>query len=558
MTILEVMTLDMTSAKSILIMGVDYRHVVLPTGDDLYITPFGLPLREHLTPDNYFTDQEWQSENRRPLSGTSSVYYARTKPIAGQSRELVLKWNRMGQDIPGGTGDIDFDNAEFNTPFEEFSLVYELRTTRHESRGMLYTQKPLAIYVPNEKVDLDLLGRHAYRIKNKQKRHGQIQLHPERRYAVIYQWIRGIDAYQAWREGWINEFELHTLANTVSATMDRRGFAVADHKATHIIVRPRQDGTVRRDRTGNILYAYVDFELLRRTTERESFIRNRSRQDYLTAQAKRFSVRKKIPQHLHRVNIMGVDYIHRPIQSTGGALWVVGRDPDLFEFFLPEKWRRTPRIRLSSHGQTYHTCTKDNVNLVWRVSRVGELPDRDPFRSEERRILDAGYNSPFEEFSLSQSLTTKGIPTTYPRAIYMTGSKTEIRSSLRDERTYQRHAELRTPEGLPILQSDRDYILLWGFWNGPDETLAVKDEDHWKAINALHAMREGLLDKATYFQLMQTVQSRLNQIGVEDLSLRGSHILLSQTGDGSLIRGEDGKLAYRICSFDLLSTASLQ
>jgi hypothetical protein len=41
------------------------------------------------------------------------------------------------------------------------------------------------------------------------------------------------------------------------------------------------------------------------------------------------------------------------------------------------------------------TCT-----LSGKVSRVGELPDMDPIKDEENRILQHGYNSPFEEVAL--------------------------------------------------------------------------------------------------------------------------------------------------------------
>ncbi|MBN2712300.1 MAG: hypothetical protein JXR97_07660 [Planctomycetes bacterium] len=455
--------IDINNGTPLRIMGVDYTHFVLPNGDDLYLTPYGLPLADHLTPDNYYSDLNWQAKNRRPLSGTSSVYYAKTKPIDGKQCEIVLKWNRMGQDIPGGTRAVDFNNAEFNTPFEEFSLVYELRNTRYESPGAIYTQKPLAIYVPNESLELDRLGRKAYRIRDKQNKHEEVQLHPQRRYAVIYQWIKGIDAYQAWKSDLITEKQLYFLAKRVKDAIERKGFIVADHKSTHIILRPQDDGTIRKDKRGRILYAYVDFELLHRTPDRETFIRSRNRKEYLKRQANRFSVKAEVPKHFYSVSIMGVNYIYRPIQSTGGALWVVGRDPELFDFFLPEKWRRTPRIKLSSHSQTYHTCSKDNVNLVWRVSRIGEIPDMDPFRPEEQRILEAGYNSPFEEFALNRYLTDKGVLTTYPRAIYMTGSLSEIRASLKDEHKYESHKNIIMPDGEPLLRADRDYILIWGF-----------------------------------------------------------------------------------------------
>jgi len=120
------------------------------------------------------------------------------------------------------------------------------------------------------------------------------------------------------------------------------------------------------------------------------------------------------PTNLKPVKIMGVDYVYGTVEATGSALWVVGKDPALYDYFLPEKWRDTPRIRQSVFGQIYRTTTKDNVNLVWKVSRVGELPDWDPIKYDERRILQHGYNSPFEEVALALELTNKGIPTTYP------------------------------------------------------------------------------------------------------------------------------------------------
>ena len=94
------------------------------------------------------------------------------------------------------------------------------------------------------------------------------------------------------------------------------------------------------------------------------------------------------------VTIMGVDYVYGQVESTGGALWVVGRDPMLFDYFLPEKWRRTPRTKISSSQEMYETVTKDNVHLVWRVSRVGQVPDADPFVRREARILALRLQQP--------------------------------------------------------------------------------------------------------------------------------------------------------------------
>ena len=118
-----------------------------------------------------------------------------------------------------------------------------------------------------------------------------------------------------------------------------------------------------------------------------------------------------LPAHLHATNLLGVDYVFGRAESTGGLLWVVGKDPDLFNYFLPERWRRTPKKKLSSHNQVFHTCTKDNINLVWRVSRMGEPawltnPGSNPDAAREH-----GFNSPFEEFAFALNLSRHGVKT---------------------------------------------------------------------------------------------------------------------------------------------------
>jgi len=109
--------------------------------------------------------------------------------------------------------------------------------------------------------------------------------------------------------------------------------------------------------------------------------------------------------------------------EDGSDLYLTEYGRPFMQQLLPEKWRRTPRTKLSTSHQIYHTITKDAVHLVWRVSHVGERPDMDPFVERERRILSHGYNSPFEEMSIAMELARNGIETTYPRAIYMTGHR---------------------------------------------------------------------------------------------------------------------------------------
>jgi len=230
----------------------------------------------------------------------------------------------------------------------------------------------------------------------------------------------------------------------------------------------------------------------------------------------------------------------------------VGKDPHLFDYFLPERWRTTPRVKLSTYSPIYQTRSKDHIQLVWKISRVGELPDADPFHPEEKRIIQYGYNSPFEEVALAVELMARGIPTIYPRAIYMTGEQTELSGSLVDESRYQSHQSYKVSGDQPILRKDREYILVWGFWNGPDERLAMQDGDYYHGIDALRAYREGRLSETAYLDVMRAVKKRLRAVHTEDLNLRGNHLLLSLDSNDKLVLDEEGLPSVRICNFEML------
>ena len=42
-----------------------------------------------------------------------------------------------------------------------------------------------------------------------------------------------------------------------------------------------------------------------------------------------------------------------------------------------------------------------------------------------------------------------------------------------DDSRYENHKDIITPDGIPILMKDSDYIIIWGYWNGPDEMLVL-------------------------------------------------------------------------------------
>jgi hypothetical protein len=534
------------------VLGVKYLHLRMVDGTDLYVTEYGRPFTKCLLPENHWCDEAWRDSHSVRLPGTSSLYRVTTKEVDGRSKEIVVKWNRMGQDIPGETAAGELDGAEFNSPFTEFSLVLEMRNTRQGSSGNLYTHKPLAIYVPRKYVGGERLGRKRHKMEAIQRGLDEIDLDWNRNYAVIYEWLKGIDAADAYREGLIDHDGVVNLVERSNRELRSQGFHVRDNKPQHVIVRPGPNRGLVKDRSGDTLYGLVDFELLGRTPEREEALRAAKRQNYLVRQAQRFETREQFPPGISAVTIMGVDYVFGQVESTRGALWVVGRDPMLFEYFLPEKWRRTPRTKLSSPEQLFKTVTTDNVHLVWRVSRVGERPDADPFVRKDRSVLAHGYNSPFEEFSIAMELSRKGIDTKYPRAIYMTGHQATAGTSLADRSRYDSHAHLSTPDGHPILSERHDYVTIWGYWNGPDEALAVKDEVVYEGVDALTAYREGRLTQKAYLRVMRAAKKRLAAAGVEDLNLRGDHLLLSVDRSDRLAVDQDGLPLIRIRNFELL------
>jgi hypothetical protein len=536
------------------ILGMHYLHIILENNEDIYFTKYGIPFYEQLKPSQFLSDRDWFYANSERLSGTSCTYRVRTKEVNGLVKDVVIKWNRMGQDIPGAEDFEDFATAEFNSPFEEFSLVMELRNTKYESPGKIITQKPLAIYVPNEHVELWESGRKEHKMRHKINSHDEVELNIYRSYVMVYEWVKGIDAANAFNRGLMSKATMEELTLRVDAELKKKGFRVRDRKPHHIIIRPKKDGSILLDTEGNIPYALVDFELLERTPDRDRIIKKEKRINYLRRQTTRFIIKdsSELPPHLKPVTIMDVDYIFGRAEFTHGALWIVGRDPELFDYFLPERWEKTPRTKLSATSEIYHTVTKDNIHLVWKVSRVGLLPHLDPLNKKAQRIFDHGYNSPFEEVSIALELNKKGIQTIYPRAIYMTGNKIDIDSSLSDKRRYQTHGDIFNPDNTPLLREDHDYLIIWGYWNGPDEMLALYDGNYYSSVNAIYACKIGLISKKEYRLLLNRQKKILYKAGFEDLNMKGSHLLLSLDSRGNLLLDRKNNPAVIICNFELI------
>ena len=540
------------------ILGVEYRHVVTAEGGDLYLTPHGVPYADLLQPENWRED-EWFARHRERLQGTSTVYRLPTKKVAGRHLDLVVKWCRVGEEVPVDTLTFEkFAEAEFNGPFEEFALLDELR--RDTAQPPLRTNRPLAIYVPAERLKLWQTGRSHAKIESKKAKFRDVELDMFRQYILIYQWVKGLTAVDAMEHALpdapARRAELEKLTHRVRDDLARKGFHVVDHKPAHFILRPRPDGSLLREpATGELAYALVDFELLGRTPAHEKAVHASRRAAYLRSQRDRFQPPPDgvFPPHLHAARILDVDYVCGEADSTHGMLWVVGRNPALFDFFLPERWRRTQRRQISDTNETFFTKTKDDINLVWKVSRVGEQPDADPLTEEGARLIEYGYNSPFEEFSFAMDLAAKGIPTTYPRAIYMCGIESARTAAYTpDLRRYESHRGLLTAEGQPLLGTEHNYLTVWGYWNGLDEMLAQRDQPYCQGINLLQAWTGGFITADDMRRLLELTQERLRAVGYEYVDPKPTHALLSLRADNTLIREPDGTPIVRLSNFESL------
>src|SRR6266508_2864396 len=108
------------------VLGVVYMHTKTSDGGDLYLTRFAESYLEHFQINNWY-EKEWFEGQRVRLRGTSSVYRVPTREVNGKSLDLVVKNCRVGEDVPIDTHTLqEFCDAEFNSPWEEFSLVMEM------------------------------------------------------------------------------------------------------------------------------------------------------------------------------------------------------------------------------------------------------------------------------------------------------------------------------------------------------------------------------------------------------------------------------------------------
>ncbi len=183
---------------------------------------------------------------------------------------------------------------------------------------------------------------------------------------------------------------------------------------------------------------------------------------------------------------------------------------------------------------------------------MGDMPWQAAAEDRMQRLQGQGFNSPFEEFAFALELSRQGVKTTYPRAIYMTGHKRNVVRKAADDRRYAAWEHLLTPDGQPVVRKDHDYISIWGFWNGPDELLAIHDGEYYHAVNAKRACRNSLISEETLGELVETMKAKLARCGFEDLNLKPDHLLISFTHKEELVTDTIGKPEVRLCNFEFV------
>jgi len=544
--------------------GVEYGHIRPEGGGDLFVTAHGWPYREQLLPANWYADQWFAREGEKLPGASGSVYRVATRPVAGRSADLVVKFSRVAQEVsitvatsfPDQVPPEILANARFNSPMEEFGLLMDLRReTLRPGRPRILAQRPLAIFAPPEQFDLWELGRsrslfhpHSRLLAEDQGDAGKaIELDIKRIYVVLFGWIKGSDAERCFQAGLIGGEEFLALTSRVNRELDACGFRVLDNKPKHFILRRRRDGRVLRGRDGTLHYGLVDFELLQRTPERQKEFKVMRSRRYWEA-SERAAAAGPVPSHLQPVTIFGVPYLYGRVPD-GGRVWVLGDDPGLFEFFLPERWRRTPRVKLSPNNEVYRTRTRDGIHVIYRRSRVGTKPRVDPLDDRAKRIREHGFNSPFEEVALAERLRSMGIPTTWPRAICRTGHPTTSAAYLRDERRFADHAHLSTPDDPPepVLSPDHDYYTLWDYFTGVDPPRERAGETSRGVIDLARAREDGLVSGDEYRRLAETMNRRLARIGFAEGSLEDCELAVRLDRDGRPQREAGGGIEVRFC-----------
>lgn len=257
--------------------GTGYVRHTTPEGGDLWLTQWGLPYREHLMPDHWLCEGSLGKFGQRLGFSTGHVYRF-SVTVANRRLKFVAKISRMAQRVAsqGLDSAIDESRISFPSPFEEFGQLMALRASSAPVR-YLFAKRPLGIYSPAQRVPSWMLDRVPHAFSQIARRHAAdaaergepqtIFLEADRDYFTLFAWIEGFNLEELVAMGRISRSELAVFDREVRERLIQSGFAVADHKPDHVIVRLDEDG-VPRHRNGRLVAALADFELLEAVPER--------------------------------------------------------------------------------------------------------------------------------------------------------------------------------------------------------------------------------------------------------------------------------------------------
>jgi hypothetical protein len=206
-------------------------------------------------------------------------------------------------------------------------------------------------------------------------------------------------------------------------------------------------------------------------------------------------------------------------------------------------------VRLSDSNDVHYTLTKDQVHLVWKVSRVGEHATA--AAGDRVGAARRGFNSPFEECAIARELAEAGIPTTSIRAIYRTGTRKLEPSP--DHSRYDSHRGLHCPDGSAVLRDSSNYILISGYFNGPDDWVAQHDGALLRPLDLRRAVEEGRIPAADAQFAVRSMRARLGRAGFDGGLLEERDLLIAIEPDGRVQHDASGVIETRICDFSLIT-----
>ncbi len=240
--------------QTVRVRGLAFYHRKTGSGGDLYVIPQCRNLVEHFKPEH------WMGEPRERFdTGTRPPFRVHTKTPGGESIPLIVKRSRHGEKVPfDAETDAHMWGAFYNSPFDEFRLVSELRTG---GPPLIRTERPLAIYIaPAPKKETD------WKTGRKQHLVHQDHIDMARDYYMLYGSIEDmLPAHQAFERAGLDRTALRGLRSRVAADLAQRNYGKNDLSPDEIMITPEDARRLKEDPNANIPYVLVDFEMLHRT-----------------------------------------------------------------------------------------------------------------------------------------------------------------------------------------------------------------------------------------------------------------------------------------------------